>query len=104
MTAGSTSPTGNVEGLGLLRQMVGTTPSTGDVELVFMISEPWRPDVAVDAAIVDDTFRPLAVGRRLAWRHCQGVITSTAARLPGTSASLLSQVINTALSASASTM
>lgn len=62
-TAGGAAPTANVEGLGLLRQPVGTTPTAGDVTLSFEVSAPWRPNVAVDAAIVDDLFRPLAVGR-----------------------------------------
>jgi arylsulfatase A-like enzyme len=62
-TAGTAAPTGNVQGLGLLRQQVGTTAAAGDVELSFSVSAPWKPDVALEAALVDEAFRPFAFGR-----------------------------------------
>ena len=50
---GATPPTCNPSNLGFLRQNVGVLDKASDVTLTFDVSEPWKPDVLLNASILD---------------------------------------------------
>ena len=59
---GATPPACNPSNLGFLRQNVGVLDEASDVTLTFDVSEPWQPDVLLDAAILDGDLAELAAG------------------------------------------
>ncbi|MCX6911207.1 MAG: sulfatase-like hydrolase/transferase, partial [Verrucomicrobia bacterium] len=59
---GATPPTCNASNLGFLRQNVGVTDKASDVTLTFDVSEPWKPDVLLNASILDGNLAELAAG------------------------------------------
>jgi hypothetical protein len=59
---GATPPTCNPSTLGFLRQNAGVLDKASDVTLEFDVSEPWRPDATLTAAILDGDFVQLAAG------------------------------------------
>ncbi|MHB8903120.1 MAG: glycosyltransferase WbsX family protein [Thermoguttaceae bacterium] len=58
----SGNPVCNPSTLGFFRQNVGVLDRAADVVLSFDVSQPWKPDSAVNAAILDGDFVPLAEG------------------------------------------
>lgn len=59
---GPTPPTCNVSNLGFLRQRVGVLDKPSDVTLTFDVSDPWKPDVLLNASILNEDLWPLATG------------------------------------------
>jgi len=59
---GATPPTCNPSNLGFLRQEVGVLDKASDVTLTFDVSEPWKPDVLLNASILDGNLLELATG------------------------------------------
>lgn len=59
---GASPPVCNSATLGLLRQEVGRLSRNSDVVLSFDVSEPWRPDVRLEAELLDSDLMPLATG------------------------------------------
>jgi hypothetical protein len=50
---GATPPACNVSNLGFLRQQVGVLDKASDVTLTCDVSEPWKPEVMLNASILD---------------------------------------------------
>ena len=59
---GATTPTCNPSTLGFFRQRIGVLDKHSDVTLAFDVSEPWKPDVILNAAILDGNLVELATG------------------------------------------
>jgi len=59
---GATAPTCNPATLGFLRQNIGALSKASDVTLTFDVSEPWKPDVALNASILDGDLLELTAG------------------------------------------
>ena len=59
---GATAPTCNPSTLGFFRQQVGVLEAASDVTLTFDVSDPWKPDVLLNAAILDGDLMELATG------------------------------------------
>ena len=59
---GAPPPTCNPSNLGFLRQNVGVLDKASDVTLTFDVSEPWKPDVVLNASILDGNLVELAAG------------------------------------------
>jgi len=59
---GATPPTCNPSTLGFFRQSIGTVDKPSDVTLSFDVSEPWKADGILNAAILDANFKVLASG------------------------------------------
>lgn len=59
---GGTPPTCNPSTMGFFRQDVGRLDKASDVELTFDVSAPWRPNVLLNASILDGDFVQLAAG------------------------------------------
>jgi hypothetical protein len=59
---GATPPACNPSNLGFLRQNVGVLDGASDVTLTFDVSEPWQPDVLMNASILDGDLAELAAG------------------------------------------
>jgi hypothetical protein len=57
---GATPPACNVSNLGFFRQNVGVLDKASDVTLTFDVSEPWKPDVLLNASILDANLMELA--------------------------------------------
>ncbi len=59
---GATPPTCNVSNLGFFRQNAGVLDKASDVTLTFDVSEPWKPDVLLNASILNADLMQLAAG------------------------------------------
>ena len=59
---GATPPACNPSNLGFFRQKIGILDKASDVTLAFDVSEPWHPDVLLNASILDGDLLPLASG------------------------------------------
>ena len=59
---GATPPACNPSNLGFFRQNVGVLDKASDVTLTFDVSEPWKPDVMLNASILDGNLTELAAG------------------------------------------
>lgn len=59
---GATPPTCNPSNLGFFRQHVGVLDKASDVTLTFDVSEPWKPDVLLNASILDANLTEIAAG------------------------------------------
>ncbi len=59
---GATPPTCNPSTLGQLRQNLGVLEKSSDLTLTFDVSAPWKPDVLLEASILDSDLMPLASG------------------------------------------
>lgn len=59
---GATPPTCNPSTLGFFRQNAGMVAGDSDVVLSFDVSEPWKPEAVLKAAIYDGNFVQLAGG------------------------------------------
>lgn len=59
---GATPPACNVSNLGFFRQNVGVLDKAADVTLTFDVSEPWKPEVLLNASILDGSLVELAAG------------------------------------------
>jgi len=59
---GAVPPTCNPSTLGFFRQRVGAVHKASDVTLTFDVSEPWKPDCVLNAAILDGDLVELASG------------------------------------------
>jgi hypothetical protein len=59
---GATPPTCNPSNLGFLRQNIGELKEASDVTLTFDVSEPWKPEVALNVSILDGDLLELAAG------------------------------------------
>ena len=60
VSKGASAPTCNPSELGLIRQAVGILKQASDVTLTFDVSQPWRIDVVLNAAILDGKMVQLA--------------------------------------------
>ena len=60
VSKGASAPTCNPSELGLIRQAVGILKQASDVTLTFDVSQPWRKDVVLNAAILDGKMVQLA--------------------------------------------
>jgi hypothetical protein len=59
---GATPPACNVSTLGFFRQNVGVLDKASDVTVTFDVSEPWKPDVLLNASILNADLVQLAAG------------------------------------------
>ncbi len=59
---GATPPACNVSNLGFFRQQVGVLEQASDITLTFDVSEPWKPDVLLNATLLDGNLLELAAG------------------------------------------
>ena len=59
---GATAPTCNPSTLGFFRQQLGVLEQASDITLTFDVSEPWKPDVLLNATLLDGNLLELAGG------------------------------------------